>query len=196
MFASSGESTPRTQRETSSLSERSRAGGELQCLTCVARGNMFTAYVSIVQSGKGPTAERGARPASRAGGATRGSTAFGRPVWFVTAASLSIPGRSGPTRRAGRSGRSNGTGYDQAPTDHGARAADVCTKQRPDYRRHRHPRTGGLSDVARKAWLTGRHGAVRFKFISSMRLIGSGNRGWPKPTTSWCRNENASSAGG
>jgi hypothetical protein len=179
--------TPLTQKVISNLSGWSQAGGEaLQYLTCVLRGNMFMTYGSVDQSGQGPAVERRSRPARAPYRVARRGTAFIPRVRPVRASSIPVPGASLPARPAGRSHGGYGADHAQASAEHSTSVAEVCEKQRPDYRSNRDTRVERVSRCSKKAWLSRAQEAARFKSTSTMRLIACASRSSPRPTIFWC----------
>src|SRR6266496_5620691 len=108
---SKGEITPLTQKVISNLNEQLRDGEPgTRCLIFALRSNMFMTDDAFDQSGKGSAAERGSWSAPASSCASRSSAAVVTRVRSVRASSLSLPGRSLPSRSTSRSSRSHGAG--------------------------------------------------------------------------------------
>src|SRR5438552_7097352 len=180
-------STPLTQKVASNLNGWSQAGGRvLQCLTCVLRGNMFMTDGSFDQSGQSSAVEHRSRPARAPYRVARGGAAFVTGVRPVRASSIPVPRGSLPPRPAGRSHGGYGADHAQASAEHSTSVAEVCEKQRSDYRSDRDTRVERVSSCSKKACLSSAQGAARFQSTSTMRLIACASRNSPKPTIFWC----------
>jgi hypothetical protein len=155
-------------------------------MICVSRGNMFTTYGSVDQSGQGAAAQRSSSSARAQDGAVRGGTEPVARVWAVTAPSLSISGasrRTGPAR-AGRG--SLDSDHAEASAEHRAPVALVCSSKRPDARRDRFTGPESVSERATKAWLNDVQDVSRLKSISTIRLTVCVRRSSPKSMSCWC----------
>jgi hypothetical protein len=108
-------------------------------------------------------------------------------VRFIRASSLPLPGRSDPSRSAGRSFGGYGADHTQAPCGNGAPAAGLCQKQWPDHRNDRDTRVGRVFGYSEEAWLSRAIRKARLKFTLSMHLIACTIRSSSRPTVFWCR---------
>jgi hypothetical protein len=150
---------------------------------------------SIDQSGEGPAVECGSQPIATQCRMARGSTAFVTKIQSVRAASIPVPGGSSSARPAGRSHRGHGAHYIEDSAEHGAPATGVCEEQRPDHRSDCDTCVERISEYSKKAWLSRPQDAVRFKSMSSMRLIVCMSRNLPRFTVFWCPAGSTPSAG-
>jgi hypothetical protein len=150
---------------------------------------------SIDQSREGSAVECGSRPAATQCRVAGGSAALVTRVQSVRAASIPVLGGSSSARSAGRSHRGHGAHYAEDSAGHGASSTGVCEQQWPNHRSDCDTCVERLSEYSKKAWLSRRQDAVRFKSMSSMRLIVCTSRNLPRSTVFWCPAGSNPSAG-
>jgi hypothetical protein len=187
--------TPLTQKVISSSSERLRDGEpSTLCLIFALKGNTFMSDGTLKQSGKGSTAERRSSSAPTSSCACRSSSAVVTRVRFVRAPSISVPGRSLPSRSTSRSSRSHCACHVEASTADGGTAPEVREKQRPEHRSDRNRRVECISAHSKKAWLSRVEKAAHFKSSFLIRLIACSSPSSHRLTTFWCHVASAPSA--
>ena len=187
--------TPLTQKVIFSSSEQLRDGEPgSPCLIFVLRGNTFMSYGTLDQGGEGSTAECRSWSAPASSFASRSSTAVVTRVRFVRAPSISLPGKSLPSRSTSRSSRSHCAGHVEASTADGRTAPEAREKQRPEHRSDRNRRVECVSAYSKKAWLSRVEKAAHFKSTFLIRLIACSSRSSRRLTTFWCHVASAPSA--
>src|SRR6266496_3531903 len=197
MLLSSGESTPLTQKEISSLKEQLWDGEKgTDCLIVVVNGNIVMAHDAFAfdQSGKSSGAERRSwfDPASSC--AARSSAAAVTRVRFVRAPSISLLGRSLPARSTCRSSRGHSADHVEASAAYGGTPPEVREKQRTDHGSNRDRGVECISTHSKKAWLSRVQKAAHFTSTFPIRLIACSSRSSRRPTIFWCPVASAPSA--
>src|SRR6478672_9299682 len=186
MFASSGESTPRTQKVTSALIAWLRSIVLVVCLIFASKGNMYMTDVAIDRCAEGGTSQCGpqvARARAERGGSCLVVVA---PVHNVTPSGLSIH-RGGPVDRPTGAGCRDGDGSDvQAAAQPGGCGPGAGGGRRNDDQRHGEPSAADVSRRSRRQWLN--DAAMIAASNSSMRLTVSSPSSWSRSTRSWCQN--------
>lgn len=160
-----------------------------QWLTSVLRGNTFMTGATVDQSGQGSATECRIFHAPAGYCLARGHAGFGARVRAFRASSVSVPGGSGPSERAGRSHRGDSADHDQAPRENSKSLASVRKKQRADYWGDRNSRIGIVSRYSEKTWLSRANCTARFKFTLTLYLIACAIRSSPRHTAFLCRFE-------
>ena len=144
------------------------------------------AYATFDQSGEGTAAECRSWSASAPGCTSRSGAAVIARLRFVRASSLSLPGRSFPSRWARGSSRSHSGDYVEGSSAHGRTVAEVRQGQWLDHGSHRERRIGSISAPCKKAWLSRVPKAAHFKSTFPIRLIVCSSPSSHRPTTFWC----------
>src|SRR6266404_3109758 len=155
MFASSGESTPWTQKVTSALSGPSWIGVPDLCLICVVKSNTIMSYGAIDPGAESRAGEGGAgvaRTGDQHGGS--GCRLVAR-FWSVAASSLPLSRRGSGGRVSTCGRRSLGDDYAQDPEQHCTGVAGLLRDQRADDERDRTTRHNGVSVGSAWTWLSG-----------------------------------------
>lgn len=149
---------------------------------------------TVNQSGQGSATECRIFHAPAGDRFARGHAGFIARVWPLRASSVSVPGGSGPSERAGRSHRGNSADHDQAPRKNSTSIASVRKKQWADYWGDRSSRIGFVSRYSEKTWLSRANCTARFKFKVTSYLIGCAIRSSPRHTAFLCRFESVQPA--
>jgi hypothetical protein len=187
--------TPLTQKVISSSNEQSRDGErDTRCLIFAVRSNTVMTYDALGANGKSSAAERCSSSAATQDCASRSCAAFITRLWIVRASSISLPGRSLPTRESYRSSRGHGADYFEASTANCGAASEACEKQRFDHGSHRDPRVERVSAHGKETWLSRVGKAAHFKFTLPIHLIACSSPSLRRPMTFLCPVVSASSA--
>jgi len=166
----------------------------MHCLTYVVNSNIFMANGALNQGGESSPNECRSWPAAAWSCAARGSPSPVTGVRFVRAPSVSLLGRSLPTRSARRNSRSHSTGHlETAAADCGI-ASKVCEKQWSHHRSDRNRRVNCVSADSKEAWLSRIGRAAIFKFKFPIRLIACSSRSSRRLTRFWSHVVSALSA--
>ena len=161
--------------------------------TFMANGT-FMADDALHQSGKGSTPECRSWSASTSSCASRSSSTVVTPVRSIRASSISLSGRSLPTRASSRNSRRHSTGHIEASAKEGGIAPAVREEQRSDHRSHRRRSVECLSAYSKKAWLSRVERAAHFESRFPIHLIACLSRSSRRLTTFWSHVASALSA--
>jgi hypothetical protein len=140
----------------------------------------------IQQSGQGSAVERCLQHARERCSVVRSNAALVTGVRPVSTSSLSVPGRSGTSRPAGRSFRGYSAGHTQASSRNSASSSGLCKEQWIDNRSDCDARSGRVSEYSEKAWLSRAKRPARFRFALTMCLIACTIQSSRRPTAFWC----------
>ena len=154
----------------------------------------FMADDAFHQSGKSSAAERRSWSASTPSCTLRGSAAVVTRVRSIGASSISLSGRSLPTRASSRNSRSHSTGHIEASAKDGGIAPAVREEQRSDHRSHRKRSVECLSAYSKEAWLSRVEKAAHFESRFPIHLIACLSRSSRRLTTFWSHVASALSA--
>jgi len=166
----------------------------MHCLTSVVNSNIFMANGALNQGGESSPHECRSWPAAAWSRAARGSASPVTGVRFVRAPSISLLGRSLPTRSARRNSRSHSIGHlETAAADCGI-ASKVCEKQWSHHRSDRNCRVKCVSADSKEAWLSRIERAAIFKLMFPIRLTACSSRSLRRLTRFWSHVVSAPSA--
>jgi len=166
----------------------------MHCLTSVVNSNIFMANGALNQGGESSPHECRSWPAAAWSRAARGSASAVTGVRFVRAPSISLLGRSLPTRSARRNSRSHSIGHlETAAADCGI-ASKVCEKQWSHHRSDRNCRVKCVSADSKEAWLSRIERAAIFKLMFPIRLTACSSRSLRRLTRFWSHVVSAPSA--
>jgi hypothetical protein len=145
----------------------------------------FMADDALDQSGKGSTPECRSWSASTSSCTCRSRSTIVTPVRSIRASSISLSGRSFPTRACSRNSRRHRTRHIEASAKDGGIAPAVREKQRSDHRSHRKRSVECLSAYSKKAWLSRIEKAAHFESRFPIPLIACSSPSSRRLTTFW-----------